>query len=256
MLSISPIPAFDDNYIWLLENNNQAVVVDPGDSEPVKQVLSAKGLNLQAIIITHHHADHTGGVNTLCESFDVPVYGPQNSKFKGVTHPLIDGEQITLLSQSFTVKAVPGHTLDHICFFLEDSKNPAIFCGDSLFLAGCGRVFEGTMEQMFAAMEYFNQLPSNTKVYCTHEYSLANLAFASAVEPTNAAIQQEVVNCQAKRANDQPTLPSSIETERLINPFLRYDEPSVKESAEQFSGRTLPNQLEIFSALRGWKDNF
>ncbi len=256
MLSITPIPAFNDNYIWLLKNNDKAVVVDPGDAVPVEKALLEMGLTLDAIIITHHHHDHTGGVKSLCDTFDVPVYGPHNSKFKGITVPLKSDDQIQLLGNSFKVKEVPGHTLDHICYFLEDSQAPAIFCGDSLFLAGCGRVFEGSMQQMLNAMEYFKQLPSETKVYCTHEYSLSNLAFARAVEPNNSAVQELIINCQKDRKKDKPTLPSTIKTERLINPFLRYTEPSVKNSAEQFCEQQLISDLAVFSTLRGWKDNF
>ncbi len=256
MLTICAIPAFDDNYIWMLKFNNQAVVVDPGDATPVKAALKEMGVTLNAIIITHHHHDHTGGVKALLEDTKVPVYGPHNSKYKGVTHPLKDNDKIQLLGESFSIKEVPGHTLDHICYFLEDTNTPAIFCGDCLFLAGCGRVFEGSMQQMLDAMEYFKQLPSHTKVYCTHEYSLNNLAFAQAVEPDNSDIQQTIDECKITREKNKPTLPSTIEKERLINPFLRFEETCVKQSAEKFSTTTLTDNLAVFSTLRGWKDNF
>lgn len=256
MLTIFAIPAFNDNYIWMLKNDNEAVVVDPGDAAPVKKVLKEMGLTLSAILITHHHHDHTGGVNVLLDDSKVPVYGLKNSKFKGITHPLNNDDRLNILGKSIKIKEVPGHTLDHICYFLDDSSEPAIFCGDSLFLAGCGRVFEGSMQQMLDSMEYFKQLPSQTKVYCSHEYSLSNLAFAQAVEPTNSNIQQTISHCQKIRELEKPTLPSTIETERLINPFLRYDEQCVKQSAEQFSTQTLSSDLAVFTTLRGWKDNF
>lgn len=256
MLSITPIPAFDDNYIWMLQAQNQVVIVDPGAAAPVQQILDDQKLELAAILITHHHHDHTGGVQALCAERDIPVYGPNNCKFSGISRPLADGDNFQLLGLSFDVKAVPGHTLDHICYFFEQEQQPAIFCGDSLFLAGCGRVFEGSMSQMLAAMNYFKGLPATTKIYCTHEYSMSNLAFASSVEPNNLEIQKHTQKCRALRDNSQPTLPSVIATELLINPFLRFDQSSVKAGITNYNNAAPVTDLETFTELRAWKDNF
>jgi hydroxyacylglutathione hydrolase len=262
MFKVTAIPAFNDNYIWMLEsatNTNQVAVVDPGDAQAVISALEKGNKTLQAILVTHHHDDHTGGVNELYEKYNIPVYGPKNSNFSGITHPLEDLATLSLFGKELQIKAVPGHTLDHITYFLaakEQTQSPQVFCGDTLFLAGCGRVFEGSMQQMLTAMHYFKELPFNTEVYCTHEYSLSNLTFASAVEPANDDIQRQIKNCNALRNDNQITLPTTIGAELLINPFLRCDQQSVRDSAAKFSQKTLSSELEVFSCIRQWKNIF
>lgn len=257
MFSVTPIPAFQDNYIWMLEGEpaGQVAVVDPGDAQPVIEQLESAGLKLAAILITHHHNDHTGGVQALLEYADVPVYGPAESPFGGISAPLRDGSEIRLLGHRLQVREVPAHTLDHISYFQPDEQ-PQLFCGDTLFLAGCGRFFEGTAEQMLDAMQYFSGLPDATEVYCTHEYSLANLAFAHAVEPDNADIAASIALCQDRRKQHLPTLPSQIATERKINPFMRTSEPVVIAAAQQHEGHILKSETEVMAALREWKNQF
>lgn len=260
MLTVTPIAAFTDNYIWVLAKpgDSRVIVVDPGDAEVVEQALAANQQTLAAVLITHHHQDHTGGVAQLCRSGDIPVYGPANSPFTGITQPLQDGDQITLLGQTFSITATPGHTLDHICYFAQDDNKaapPQLFCGDTLFLAGCGRLFEGSAAQMLAAMQFFQQLPASTLVYCTHEYSLANLRFAAQVEPANPAIQQVWQHCQHLRDQQQPTLPSTLTQELAINPFMRTATATVKAAAQAHAGRALADQVAVFSVLREWKNN-
>lgn len=258
MLTVTPIPAFNDNYIWALTTTSDplsAVVVDPGDAAPVMQWLEQEKRTLQAILITHHHNDHTGGVKTLNERFQIATYGPENSPFDGITHPLSSGDNIELLGHRLIVHAVPAHTRDHISYLQPDST-PQLFCGDTLFLAGCGRLFEGTAKQMLAAMQYFASLPDSTQVYCTHEYSLANLAFAASVEPDNADIQQTHQRCHQLRQAGQPTLPSTIGQEKRINPFMRTQVDSVIRSAELFCGSPLHSEVEVLATLREWKNRF
>ncbi|MFW1677833.1 hydroxyacylglutathione hydrolase [Pontibacter sp. JAM-7] len=257
MYQVTPIPAFQDNYIWLIHSpeSNQVAVVDPGDAAPVEAYLRAHNLQLTAILITHHHPDHTGGVSSLTDTRIVPVYGPDNSPFKGINQPLRDGDHISLFGHALQIKATPGHTLDHICYF-KPGAVPQLFCGDTLFLAGCGRLFEGTPEQMLTAMNYFQHLPEQTEVYCTHEYSMANLKFATAVEPNNNAIHTITEHCDELRQQDQPTLPSHVITEQQINPFMRTAETDVIKAAEQFTGQTGLSQVEVFAAIREWKNQF
>lgn len=257
MFDVTPIPAFNDNYIWAISiaNSNQIAVVDPGDAAPVEQYLSDNNKELAAILVTHHHHDHTGGIEALVSSHGVAVYGPSNSQFPGITHPLNDGDELVLFGHNLQIKTIPGHTLDHISY-LSEQDNPQIFCGDTLFLAGCGRIFEGTPAQMLEAMNYFKALADDTEVYCTHEYSMANLKFAAAVEPGNADIDAVAKRCYELREEDKPTLPSSIAQERLINPFLRTEEPSVIEAANTFAGQSLSSELEVFTAVREWKNQF
>lgn len=257
MLHAHPIPAFDDNYIWALRGHTQdnIVVVDPGDAEPVLAYLREHKAKLVGILITHHHWDHTGGVETLKSRFDIPVYGPANSPFEGITDALEDGSEIEILDNRLQVQAVPGHTLDHIAYLQPDQK-PQLFCGDTLFLAGCGRLFEGTPQQMQAAMDYFSSLPDETEVFCTHEYSIANLRFAQAVEPRNPAIIRALELCTERRQDKRPTLPSSIGMERQINPYMRTREADVRAAAEHQSGRALENEIEVLAAVREWKNHF
>ncbi len=258
MFIATPIPAFNDNYIWALTtaaDPDTAIVVDPGDAAPVQQWLAQEHKTLQAILITHHHKDHTGGARALHEQHNVPVYGPANSPFDGITHTLKTGDSIELLGQILNVHEVPAHTRDHISYLHPDTT-PQLFCGDTLFLAGCGRLFEGTPKQMLTAMQYFGSLADNTEVYCTHEYSLANLAFAASVEPENTDIQQTRLHCHRLRQANKPTLPSSIGQEKRINPFMRTGEINVVRAAEHFCGNPLHSAVEVLAALREWKNQF
>ncbi|MEH6627944.1 MAG: hydroxyacylglutathione hydrolase [Motiliproteus sp.] len=257
MFTVTPIPAFQDNYIWMLKkpNSTEVFVVDPGDAAAVIATLQQQRLSLAGILITHHHADHTGGALQLSEAFQAPIYGPANSPFKGISRPLNDGDSCLVLGETLQVKRVPGHTLDHISYFLP-GEVPQLFCGDTLFLAGCGRLFEGTPSQLLTAMRYFSRLPDVTEVYCTHEYSMANLAFAAAVEPQNIDIQQSIRQCQLKRDADQPTVPSNIAKERLINPFMRTATDSVRTAASQQQGAEVGDEEAVMSVIREWKNNF
>lgn len=256
MFQVTPIPAFNDNYIWALQlpGSSAIAVVDPGDAAPVETYLQKNNLQLTAILVTHHHADHTGGVAQLAKQHQVPVYGSHQSRYNGITHPLQRGDTVALENYVLTVEEVPGHTLDHISYYLAEGEGQ-LFCGDTLFLAGCGRLFEGSAEQMLAAMHYFRSLPTSTQVYCTHEYSLANLAFAAAVEPDNQAIRQAIQHCKQLRSNNKPTLPSTIATELEINPFMRSDQPAVIEAAANFNG-SQGNEAIVFAAIREWKNQF
>lgn len=253
--STTPINAFDDNYIWCLAKQQQAIVVDPGDAEPVLAHLQANNLNLVAILITHHHHDHTGGIEALQQSYpDVIIAGPSDSPYAGITQPLNNNEKLTVMGIAFEVMAIPGHTLDHVAYY--DATDGNLFCGDTLFLAGCGRVFEGTMEQMHSALQRLMALPTETTAYPTHEYSLANLAFAAAVEPDNQDIKIAIEQCQQQRAKEQPTLPTNLATEARINPFVRCHQPSVIIAANQRAETQLTSQTEVFSTIRQWKNNF
>jgi len=256
MYQVTPIPAFNDNYIWALQapGSSGIAVVDPGDAAPVEQYLQDNQLELTAILVTHHHADHTGGIAALTKSRQIPVYGSHNSRYDGVTHPLQQGDSVEFDGFQLQVQEIPGHTLDHISYYLA-AETGQLFCGDTLFLAGCGRLFEGSPSQMLDAMQYFRSLPSSTEVYCTHEYSLANLAFASAVEPNNQDIQQCTAHCQQLRETDTPTLPTTLANELKVNPFMRYDQPSVVEAAARYNGAHADN-IEVFTAIREWKNNF
>ena len=257
MLTVRPIPAFNDNYIWSIElaGKREAFVVDPGDAAVVEEALSQNNLSLAGILITHHHQDHTGGIAELTRHRNIPVYGPANSSISGITQPLIEGEQISLGDTTFRVIATPGHTLDHIAFF-ADTEQPLLFCGDTLFAGGCGRLFEGTPEQMHQSLTKLAQLPSTTQVYCAHEYTLTNLRFCSAVEPENLDLQARVNADTERRHQQQPTVPSTLETELLTNPFLRCHEPSVITSAEAHSEGSLNSSADVLRVIRAWKDKF
>jgi hydroxyacylglutathione hydrolase len=256
-LSILTVPAFDDNYLWIAHNGKQAIVVDPGDAGAIVQALQEHNLSLSAILLTHHHPDHTGGVPALQAQFQVPVYGPANDGIEGITHALHDGETLTItsLSLKLAVMSVPGHTLGHIAYYAAE---PAwLFCGDTLFAGGCGRLFEGTPTQMLASLDRLAALPENTLVYCAHEYTLSNLRFAQEVEPDNLALSTRIALEQNKRAQNTPTVPSELGLEKQTNPFLRIRQPSVQKRLLE-AGKTTPNQSDAdnFAALREWKNHY
>ena len=260
MISVTPLPAFDDNYIWVLINQQtqQAAVIDPGEAAPVEAFLSAQSLNLVAILITHHHPDHTGGIDALTAQRDIPVYGPDSAKIPQITHSFGENDSLRLWQIDFSVLEVPGHTLDHIAFYAEQGINnqPALFCGDTLFAAGCGRIFEGNHTMMLASLDKLATLPPATVVYCAHEYTLGNLAFANAVEPDNADLQQRTVEAKTLRQQGLPTVPSLLSLEQATNPFLRCRREAVIDQAERHSGKPCSTTTEVFAVIRRWKDNF
>jgi len=258
MPAIIPIPAFSDNYIWVVREGAAAAVVDPGDAGPVLAYLDREGLALTAIVTTHHHGDHVGGNAALLARFPVPVFGPAHETIPGRTHALVEGDTITVpgLGLALRVLDVPGHTAGHIAYVSLDSAAPIAFVGDTLFAGGCGRLFEGTAAQMAASLAKLAALPADTRVYCAHEYTLANLHFALAVEPGNAALRERQMRDQGKRDRGQPTVPSTIAEERATNPFLRAGEPAVFAAAQAHAGRKLADAVDAFAVVREWKNGF
>ncbi|MEO0444131.1 MAG: hydroxyacylglutathione hydrolase [Pseudomonadota bacterium] len=260
MIHVEPISAFDDNYLWLIKGPDQkAVVVDPGDGHAVIRAMESKALALQSILITHHHNDHIGGVQTLLHYRDVPVYGPLSPKIPQITHPLADGDTLDIFSSpqfSLKVIEVPGHTRDHIAYFGKIENKYWLFCGDTLFAAGCGRLFDGTHQQLNHSLNKLNSLPAETEIYCAHEYTLSNLAFAKAVEPDNQAIAKRIDNEQNKRKLGLPTLPSTLALEQATNPFLRLNQATVQGAINQYWNSDLASMDQLFTGLRRWKDEF
>jgi len=254
-LKIKPIKAFEDNYIWCLTNGETCAVVDPGDAKPVIRYCKRNNLQLTDILITHHHSDHTGGLSDLLEAFgDINVFGPTNPNIQAINQRLTDGDNIELASLgiSLNVIEVPGHTLDHIAYV-----GPCgLFCGDTLFSAGCGRLFEGTPRQMYQSLSRLMSLDDDTQVYCTHEYTLANIKFAQAAEPNNEALLNYKGWAESQRVDLKPTLPSTIGQQKAINPFLRTNNKEVQQRAEHFAGQALATPEAVFASLRAWKDNF
>ncbi len=252
MLEIVPISALKDNYIWTLRDAKHAAVVDPGEAGPVLDYLAREQLTLVAILATHHHPDHVGGIDALLKQRMVPVFGPRKEPIPGMTHPVTEGDSVSIpeLGASFSVLDIPGHTRAHVAYYGLDS----LFCGDTLFACGCGRLFEGTPEQMYASLQKLLALPDETKVYCGHEYTLANIQFARAVEPHNEALAAREADEQKLRAVGKPTLPSTVGREKATNPFLRCLEPAVIDSANKYLGSRLTDPVRVFAAIRDWKN--
>lgn len=256
-MTLFPVPAFSDNYIWVLHDGQRALVVDPGESDGVSRWLAAQGLVLETILVTHHHPDHTGGVAALRDATGARVVGPAREV---IPEPLLrvgSADVVQALGLDWTVIEVPGHTAGHIAFYCPDMDGqPLLFCGDTLFSGGCGRLFEGTPAQMLDSLTRLAELPGQTRVCCTHEYTLSNLRFALAVEPGNTDLQQYAKRCQDLRQGNLPTLPSSIALERQINPFLRTMVPEVAHAAQNHAPDTGPDAVSVLAALREWKNNF
>lgn len=254
MMEVRRIHAFDDNYIWLIgcKNNPHVAIVDPGDAEPVIEYLEEQSLTPVAILITHHHGDHTGGIAELHKRYPMPVYGPAHERIQGLTHPVSEGDVITIEScqLNFQVMDTPGHTRGHVVYVGHN----ALFCGDTLFTAGCGRLFEGTPEQMYTSLEKLRALPDETQVYCAHEYTQANLAFAVVAEPENPAIRSRLEAVRTARSTHQDTVPAPLGLEKETNPFLRSHVPALVRAAENFAGHPLPTPSEVFATVRHWKD--
>ena len=257
-MNLLALPAFADNYLWLLHDAHSALVVDPGQAEPVLRALQERGLRLQAILVTHHHGDHVGGVETLRETTGATVYGPARESIPAPFIPLAQGQTVHALGLDFAVLDVPGHTAGHIAYFGAQAEGgPLLFCGDTLFSGGCGRLFEGTAAQMLASLDQLAALPGDTRVCCAHEYTLANLKFARTVEPGNADLLHYSAQCDALRAQGLPTLPSRLALERAINPFLRTRMPTVTAAAAAFAPSTDPRDaVAVLAALREWKNGF
>lgn len=250
-MDIAALTAFNDNYIYLLRNGGHAAVVDPGDAEPVLRHLETSGDRLDAILVTHHHRDHTGGIAELLARHPAPIFGPARLD---EARPLTDGEVLALpgLGLEFEVLHLPGHTRDHVAYY----RRGTLFCGDTLFACGCGRLFEGTAAQLQASLARLAALPDDTLVYCGHDYLLSGLRFAAAVEPDNPALPPLTMAAENRRAAGRPAPPSSIEQERALNPFLRLRSPAVIAATTLRLGRTPAGEEEIFSVLRQWRDVF
>jgi len=254
--------AFQDNYIWFItgdtpesspDGKKPCIIVDPGDADAAETGLQQHGLVPVAIFCTHRHGDHVGGVAELVEKYHVPVYGPASEHIRAVDHPLNGGETVPIEGiGQFKVLFTPGHTAGHIVYV----GGGALFCGDTLFLSGCGRLFEGTADQLYSSLGALADLPGETRIYCAHEYTLSNLAFAQTVEPGNLDMQQARENYRQMRQQNRPTPPSTIERELAINPFLRTGAPSVRSAVEKHVGRALTEPVEVFAELRRWKDGF
>ena len=252
MINIKPLKAYTDNYIWLLETNEEVSVVDPGDAKPVLDYLHKTNKNLKDILITHHHFDHTAGVPELENLISGSIYGPKNS-YELIKEKVTEGDTLSSLEIKFEIIEVPGHTLDHIAFYSEEYN--ILFCGDTLFAGGCGRVFEGTFDQMFESLNKLKQLPEHTLIYCGHEYTKSNLLFSVEVEPENNDLIMRNTEIDNLLLENGSSLPSSIELEKKKNPFLRCDALSDNIQLIQKFGLNNPLEKEIFKYIREWKDS-
>lgn len=262
---VEPIPALKDNYVWCLYHtgNRRALVVDPGDAMAVQQFLRTNSLVLDTIFLTHHHPDHSAGIQTLLDQTEVPVFGPGSASPKGVSHPVSEGSQLRWQDLTFDVIEVPGHTLDHIAFNCVDPalEQPVSFCGDTLFVCGCGRIFEGTAAQMRHSLAKLCELPDDTLMCGGHEYTLANLAFARSVRPEDPQLREFEDQCKQTRAAGKPTLPTTLAREKRLNPFLQWDNGAIAQAALDYGEKaglsvSPDNPDEVFAAIRHWKDNF
>jgi hydroxyacylglutathione hydrolase len=259
-LEYVPVPAFEDNYIWVVSDGHHAVVVDPGEAAPVRAYLAKRGWRLSAILLTHHHQDHVGGVADLLNGQDVPVYGPAGEAIERVTQRLENGDRVTIAAPALelSVLDVPGHTSGHIAYFqaADPGGTPHVFCGDTLFACGCGRLFEGTPQQMLASLDSLAALPGETQVHCAHEYTLSNIRFALACEPGNADLQAWRDQAADLRARNLPTLPTTIAHERAVNPFLRAGNPAVQAALQEQLQEKVSDRLGAFTLMREWKNRF
>lgn len=258
-MKLHPLPAFSDNYIWVVHDEQRALVVDPGDAAPVQHYLRAHGLTLAAILVTHHHPDHVGGLSALIAGTDIRVFGPAKEKLPVSVQPVQDGDTIDALGLSIQVLDVPGHTAGHVAYLLPPlaaNAAPVLFCGDTLFSGGCGRLFEGTPAQMLASMDRLSALPEATQVCAAHEYTLSNLTFARHVEPENADLIRYEAACKDRRAQGLPTLPSTIGQELRINPFMRVREPAIARRVTDHAKLRHTTPEPVFAALREWKNHF
>ncbi|HSS45865.1 MAG TPA: hydroxyacylglutathione hydrolase [Burkholderiales bacterium] len=253
-ITVVPVPAFRDNYIWVIRNQHCAAVVDAGDATPVLAYLEREKLELVSILCTHHHADHVGGNSGLLQRFRVPVYGPRHESISTLTHRLVEGDRVTVpqLGLEFTVLDIPGHTAGHIAYYGAN----LLFCGDTLFACGCGKLFEGTARQMYTSLQKLVALPDETLVYCGHEYTLANIRFAKAADPDNPALIERETRACALREQGLPTVPSDIRLEKATNPFLRCNHPQIIKTATRAAGKSLNDPVAVFAAVREWKNRF
>ena len=253
MLIVEPIKAYTDNYIWLVSTNEGSIVVDPGESKEILNLIDSNKIDLKGVLITHHHYDHTNGLLDLTNKMNLEVYGPK--KIEGINNIVKESDKFSLIGINFEVIEIPGHTLDHLAFFSSNNKDPILFCGDTLFAGGCGRVFEGTFEQMFKSLKKISNYPKETKIFCGHEYTLSNLKFALEVDEDNKELADEYINVKNLISSDIPSLPTSLNKELKMNPFLRCNEINIKNKVtDKFD--IIDDELEIFTALRKWKDNF
>jgi hydroxyacylglutathione hydrolase len=255
VLTVKPLPAFNDNYLWLLIRGQEAAVVDPGDAAPVRRALEQQKLQLSAILVTHHHADHVGGVVELKARTGATVFGPDAEDIAGLDRTLRGDDTCDVLGVRFRVIDVPGHTAGHIAYFAGEQDPPLLFCGDTLFACGCGRLFEGTPGQMIASLDALAALPASTLVYCAHEYTLSNIRFALSIEPSNPALQERAARDRATRDRGEPTVPSTIGLERATNPFLRCDVPEVRAAVAGTTADVV-DRTAIFASLREMKNTF